>query len=365
MRRRDTLKIMSSALLAAQSLPISADTAPLRLAIVGLVHGHVGGFLRQAVEDDSIALVGVYDPTQALREQYAARYQFEPKHLFDNLDALLDRAKPEAVALMTSTFDHTEVVEKCASLGIHVMMEKPLAVSVEHGKRIENAARRYGIQVLVNYETTWYPSHHALKAQVETGAIGELRKFVVRDGHPGPQEIGCSDEFLNWLTDPIWNGAGALYDFGCYGANLATWLMNNQRPLSVSAVTQQIKPDVYPKVDDEATIIVEYPKAVAILQASWNWPYNRKDMDVYGTEGSIKALNGSDARIKIGSAVERELQTNALPAPHHNPLAYFKAVVRGAIKSDGLSSLHNNLIVTEILDAARQSAQTGKKILVS
>ncbi|MDP8242703.1 MAG: Gfo/Idh/MocA family oxidoreductase [Candidatus Hinthialibacter antarcticus] len=365
MQRRDAIQILSSAALASQTLISLADDAPLRLAIVGLVHGHVGGFLRQAVEDKAIELVGVFDPTQALREQYAGRYGFDSKHLFGNLDAMLDRAKPEAVALMTSTFDHTEVVEKCAARGVHVMMEKPLAVNIEHGARIERAAKRNGIHVLVNYETTWYSSHHALKAKVEDGAIGELRKFVVRDGHPGPKEIGCSDEFLNWLTDPVWNGAGALYDFGCYGANLATWLLNNQRPVSVTAITQQIKPNVYPNVDDEATIILEYPKAVAILQASWNWPYNRKDMDVYGTNGSIKALNNDNALIKIGGEKENPLATKALAAPHHNPLAYFKAVVRGAVKPGGLSSLQNNLIVNEILDAARRSAKTSEKVLLA
>ena len=67
-------------------------------------------------------------------------------------------------------------------------------------------------------------------------------------------------EFLAWLNDPKLNGGGALYDFGCYGADLMTWLMDGQRPISVTATTQQIKPDIYPRVDDEATIILTYPK---------------------------------------------------------------------------------------------------------
>ena len=92
-------------------------------------------------------------------------------------------------------------------------------------------------------------------------------------------------EFLAWLTDPEKNGAGALFDFGCYGANLMTWLMNDARPVSVTAVTQRIKPEIYAKVDDEATIILEYPGAQAIIQASWNWPFDRKDMEVYGRTG--------------------------------------------------------------------------------
>jgi len=123
------------------------------------------------------------------------------------------------------------------------MMEKPLAVSMEHARAIQQAARRSSIHVLVNYETTWYPSHELAYALVRRqGAVGELRKIVVRDGHQGPKEIGCPESFLSWLTDPVLNGGGAIMDFGCYGADLITWLMQGQRPLRVTAVTQQLKP---------------------------------------------------------------------------------------------------------------------------
>ena len=111
------------------------------------------------------------------------------------------------------------------------------------------------IHVLVNYETTWYRSNHAAFAIAHDGSIGEIRKVVVHYGHRGPKEIGVSPAFFAWLNDPVKNGAGALFDFGCYGADLMTWLMNGRRPDSVTAVTQRIKPDVYPRVDDEATIV--------------------------------------------------------------------------------------------------------------
>ena len=55
---------------------------------------------------------------------------------------------------------------------------------------------------------------------------------MVHDGHQGPKEIGVPPEFLNWLTDPAQNGAGALYDFGCYGVDLMTWLMHGETPLT-------------------------------------------------------------------------------------------------------------------------------------
>lgn len=189
--------------------------------------------------------------------------------------------------------------------------------------------------------------------------------MVVHDGHRGPKEIGVSDEFLEWLIDPKLNGGGAIMDFGCYGANLMTWLMNGDEPVSVTAVTQTHKPEIYGEVDDEATIILTYPEAQGIVQASWNWPYNRKDMHVYGVSGFAYAKD--DVNIDILYEEGEPLENRQLEdrnAPFSDPFSYFSGVVRGTItveKTD-LSSLENNITVMRILDAARKSAETGKTI---
>jgi predicted dehydrogenase len=272
---------------------------------------------------------------------------------------MLDRAKPVAVAAFTDTFDHLAVVEACARRRIPVMMEKPLAVSVEHGRGIERAAAEAKIPVLVNYETTWYPANRAVWALAkEQKALGEIRKVVVHDGHRGPKEINVQPEFLAWLIDPEKAGGGALFDFGCYGANLMTWLMDDARPRSVTAVTQQFKPEVYPHVDDEATVILAYPHAVAILQASWNWPFDRKDMEVYGRTGSVKTSGLDGVVVHFEGGAEAERKAPPLLPPEDDFVRYFAAVVRGERTPSGPSSLANNLVVTEILEAARKSAAT-------
>src|SRR5438270_6920457 len=157
--------------------------------------------------------------------------------------------------------------------------------------------------------------------------------MVVHVGHRGPKEIGVQPEFLSWLTDPARNGAGALFDFGCYGADLMTWLMQGAVPLTVTAVTQQLKPETYPHVDDEATVILTYPKAQAILQASWNWPFDRKDMEVYGATGEAITVRGDDLRVRRKEDVEeRQQSAPALAAPYNDPISYLIAVVYGEIK---------------------------------
>ena len=143
---------------------------------------------------------------------------------------MLQKTHPQAVLAYTNTYDHRRVVEICARHGIPVMMEKPMAVSAEDAHAIADAARKGNIQVLVNYETSWYRSNHAAYDMVHDKSIGDIRKVVVHDGHQGPKEINVAPEFFAWLNDPKLNGAGALYDFGCYGADLMTWLMDGQRP---------------------------------------------------------------------------------------------------------------------------------------
>jgi predicted dehydrogenase len=313
-----------------------------------------------------VQLVGVFDPDAALAQKYAQAYSFDKSVVFTDLGSMLDRTKPEAVATFTNTYDHAMVVEACASRKVHVMMEKPLAVSMEHAHRIEQAARRDGIHVIVNYETTWYRSHRAIWNLIkDQHAAGEIRKMVAMDGHQGPQEIHVQPEFLAWLTDPVKNGAGALFDFGCYGANLMTWLMDNQRPLSVTAMTQTFKPKIYARVDDEATILVEYPKAQGIIEGSWNWPYSRKDLEVYAEHGSAIAIGGNQLRVRLDPGQEETRTPVELPADERDSISYLTAVVRGRLKPSGLSSLENNLIVTEILTAARESARTGKKVAIA
>jgi len=342
---------------------LCAQPAPVRFALVGLVHDHARGFLPAASSRKDIQLVAIVEPDQVLAARYAKDYRLPDALFYPDLETMLDRVQPQAVAAFTSTFDHRRVVEVCAARGVHVMMEKPLAVNLDHARAIASAARAGRIQVIVNYETTWYPANHEAYSMIhERNEIGGLRKIVVHDGHQGPQEIGCSEAFLEWLTDPILNGGGALTDFGCYGAGLITWLMQGQRPTSVFAVTQQIKPHVYPKVDDEATIVLTYPQAQGIIQASWNWPFNRKDMEVYGRTGYVLVPDQSTLRVRRANVAETQAPVPSLAAPNNDPLSYLAAVVRGDMAPAGLSSLEINLIATEILDAARESAKTGQRV---
>ncbi len=335
---------------------LSTHTGPLRIGVVGLVHGHVEGLLNQANQRDDLQIVGIFEPNRALFDRLAAKYQLDPSLYHDSLEQMLDAAKPEAVSVMTSIKDHRLAVEACAPRGVHLLVEKPLAYSNKDAHRIEQLARQHGVLVLTNFESSWYASLREAKRLIDSGEMEPVRKMIFRHGHRGPQEIGCSPEFLAWLTDPVENGGGAIVDFGCYGAVLSTWLMNGERPLSVTASSATLKPAIYPRVDDDATIVVTYPTATAIIQASWAWTHDNKEADIFTERGSIHAGKWDELTTRQVNAPPQSLKPHPKPRPLENEWTYLRNVVRGQCAVDPLSSLEINLIAVDILDQARQSA---------
>ena len=366
---------LAPSLLPAQT-PVPANI-PIRVVIVGLVHGHVGGFLQALPNNSSATLVGIVEPDTTLAARYAKQFHLQQSLFSTDLESTLTTVHPDAVLVYTTILDHRRVIEAAAKHGISSMVEKPLSTTMDDALAIQRTAREHHVQVLVNYETTWYSSNAQAIKDVDVGTLGTLRKVIVHDGHEGPKEIGVGPEWLPWLTDPKQNGAGALFDFGCYGADLMTVLEKGATPTSVTAVAQTDKPDLYPNVDDDATVIVRYPGAQAVLMPSWTWTFARKDMELYGTQGVVTTV-GPDhllTQLKTAPAGKNSYQSPPaaptestappLPPDHRDSLSYLAAVLHGTVHPErdaDLSSLRTNMIVMQILTAARESAETGRTV---
>ncbi len=348
----------------AQDTP--AGPAPLRVAVVGVEHGHVEGFLRALPQHKDIEMVAIVEADKALAEKYEKRFNVSPTLFYPNIDAMVAAQHPQALLVYTAVGEHRKVIEQAAKYNLPVMVEKPLTISLDDALAIRKISREHHMPILVNYETTWYASNRAAYDDAEQGKLGTIRRVVAHDGHngPGPNGIHVQPEFLNWLTDPVENGAGALYDFGCYGVDLMTWLMHGETPTSVTAVVNHDQPDMYPKVDDDATIVIDYPHAQAVIQASWNWPFNRKDLEVYGSTGYANTVDATQMRVRFQhDRTEQSITAPPLNAPEDDSLHYLEAVLNGKIEAKGdLSALDTNVVVMQILDAARESARTGKTV---
>ncbi|MHA4871844.1 hypothetical protein ACXZ1M_29530 [Duganella sp. PWIR1] len=215
---------------------------------------------------------------------------------------------------------------------LHALAALLLAASCWVANAADSAPLRIGVVGLTHTHVHWLLGREQLKDieivgiveknrddLLRAGHIGDVRKVVVHDGHKGPKKLGVNQEFLDWLGDPV----------------------------------------------DEATIILTYPQAQAIVQASWNWPVARKDLEIYGVQGQLMADNRHQLRTRLSeSAEEKTLTLPERTYPDNDPFAYFKALIDGRItpgKYDP-SSIDNNMIVMEILDAAARSARQGKTI---
>jgi predicted dehydrogenase len=334
----------------------------LHVGIAGLSHDHVLGIMDQ-YKKGKVIIAGIAEADEQLVQRYKKRFQLPDSIFYESVSSMLMHIHPDAVLAFNPIAEHLAVVEACAPKGISVMVEKPLATTVIQAQRIETLTKQFHIHVWTNYETTWYPSNHrAYEMIYQEQSLGEIRKMIVHSGHQGPKEIGCSPDFLRWLTDPEKNGGGAVMDFGCYGANLMTWLMKGTAPVSVFAITRHIKPAVYPNVDDDATILLEYPGATGIIEASWNWPFGIKDLEIFGQKSYLHALNANQL-VKRDTIVYNDVPLKPIVYPDN--LSYLSAALKGEVSEvNDLSSLSNNLIVVRILEAARESAREGKRILL-
>ncbi|WDE95785.1 Gfo/Idh/MocA family oxidoreductase [Lentisphaera profundi] len=342
------------------------DKKPLRIAIIGLVHDHVHWMMLNRKKIGDIEIVAIVEANQELVKKYSQKYGFSTDIVFNTIEEMLAHIKPEAVTAFNMTSEHLKVVEACAPLGIHIMLEKPLATSLVDAKKMFNLANQYQVQLLTNYETSWYPSiRETYRLIHQENLIGEIRRIIINVGNRGPIEVGCKAEFIEWLIDPKFNGAGALADFGCYGTNLATWFMKGAPPTRVNCLTQQFKPELYPKVDDDATLILTYPKAQVIIQASWHWSLNRKDIEIYGSKGHIICKNSKDMIImKYGQGDARSQVAPPLDPGLYDGFAYLRKVIRenDPVRPFSPSALDNNLLVMRVYEAAKQSSETAQTI---
>jgi predicted dehydrogenase len=334
-----------------------------RVAIVGLDHDHVWELLKYLDAEADAELVAIAEPQAALVKEAKGQVRDSVK-FYSAYVPMLDEVRPEAVIVTTSNDRHLEILRECAKRHIHYSVEKPMATNAADAREMEELANQAGIKLMVNYWNAWVAPSRELFHRVRDGQVGPAQKIIVQYGHAGPKEIGVSEYFANWLYDPVKNGGGAIMDFGCYGAEWALWLKG--RPKGVQAIAQRLKVSQHNKVDDDATILLEYPDAMVIIEASWNWPHSMGRVQVFGPKGSLLATGNklfyrpTKDREKTGLEGE-PIALNTPQGATSNPVAYFVDCIRHDKPIEDPLSTRLNVQVMEILDAARESARTGRQ----
>src|SRR5205085_5639892 len=260
--------------------------------------------------------------------------------------------KPDGVIVTTENDRHLAILRECAKRHIHYSTEKPMATNAADAREMERLADKAGIKLMVNYWNAWVAPSYELFHRAKSGEIGPVQRIIVQYGHQGPKEIGISKEFGDWLYDPVKNGGGAIMDFGCYGAEMALFLRG--RPMRVYASARKLKADQHNKVDDEATIMLDYPDATAVIEPSWDWSYSMDRTYVFGPKGSLLSTR-SDLFERIASDQGTpptpdgaRLALGPLPHELSNPIAYMIDCIRNNKPVEDPLSAKLNVQVMEI-----------------
>lgn len=353
-------------LLAALAAPANmAAQSRTRLAIVGLDHDHVWGLLKVIAHEPEAELVGIADPHPELIEKAKAAAPPGVKFYSDYV-RMLDEVKPEGVIVTTANNRHLEILRACAKRKIHFFTEKPMAASGADAREMERVAREAGIKLMVNYWNAWQPTTQEALVRIKAGETGNVQKLIGQFGHAGPREIGVSKYFADWLYDPAKNGAGALMDFGCYGADWA--MMLKGRPQRVYASSLKLKTDQHNTVEDDATVLLEYPDGVGIMMPSWDWAYGKGQVQIFGPKGSLLVMGDrllfrpAQGEANAQNQDGAPLETLPVPPEKRNGVAYFIYCIRNDKPIEGLVSPEINVGVNEIIDAAKMSIRTGRAV---
>jgi predicted dehydrogenase len=342
-------------ILFALALPAAAQT---KVAVIGLVHSHVWGQLARMVKNDPAQLVGIYDTHPELIAE-AKKLGAADSLFFDNYTKMLDQTKPDFVWAFVENNRHLEIVKACGPRKIHVIFEKPLASTGKDAREIRDIAQKSGIFVMTNYQMAWWGANYTAKKLADTKALGPVYRLHGVVGHGGPSSTGARNSiFFEWLTDPNKNGAGALMDFGCYNALWWLWYMG--KPNSVFARVDHLQPDRFPKVEDNATIVLGNDRGVGLFEGSWDLPRSFQDLEVFGRTASVKMVNGA-----VESRKGRDTQSvpiEPLPPERADPLSYMVNAIKTKTAPEGLVAIDINVNVVEIIDAAKESIKTGRAV---
>jgi predicted dehydrogenase len=334
---------------------------PYKMAVVGLVHSHVWGHLADMVKGKDVTLVGVAEPNQELLAE-AKKAGVPDSLLTTDYKKMLDEKKPDLIWAFVENNRHLEIVEYAAPRKINVIFEKPLAASYKDALRIQEIANKAGIKVMCNYQMAWWPANYTAKKVADSGALGQVYRLHGVVGHGGPSSQGVRNAaFFSWLTDPVKNGAGALMDFGCYNALWSLWYLG--RPETVFAHVNHLRPDVFPKVEDNADLMLTYKNGIGLFEGSWDLPRSYQDLEVFGIKGSVYMKNGSVEQQEGRN--KTTIDITPLAPEDAEPIAYMTSRMRQNKPIEGMTSLDMNVQVVEIIEAAKESIRTNKPVALA
>jgi predicted dehydrogenase len=361
-----------------------------RLGIIGFAHMHINHLATIFGQHPQVEWVACADTPHVVELRSAPftrdwnRQQIIEKqkiaHVYDDYHEMLRREELDIAIVTGENAQHPAIVEACAEKGIHVCVEKPMAMSLSAALRMARASQAAGTTLLVNWPITWSPQVRAAKKLIDEGVIGRVLEVKWRGGsigplgprarHPGVQE--SAEEMSGVERGATWwhqaaAGGGAMLDYCCYGALVSRWLIGEQATAAMGMRANLASP--WGDADDNGVIVVRFPSAMALLEATWTtWHHGvATGPIVYGSEGTLVVdSKAPESAVRVARSDGRTVThlPEMLPAERDDVA---KEMIHHLESGDALHptlQLPLNLEVMAILDAGIRAAASQKMELV-
>ncbi|MBN1672039.1 MAG: Gfo/Idh/MocA family oxidoreductase [Kiritimatiellae bacterium] len=358
-----------------------------RVGILGLCHMHINHVAKTFVEHPRTDVVACADTVPLVPEKRKALFtrEWNREHMlnelgipksYDDYREMLAHERLDIVACCSENVYHPQIVEDCAAAGVHVCVEKPMAMSMPHALRMARAAREAGILMMIHWPLSFVANLSKVEALIQAGHIGKPLEFRLRIGHAGPLAPGASHPGIRdkgedlteseraatwWHQDAT--GGGALLDFGCYGAFAAPWILGEKAQAVFGVKANLGSP--WAEADDNGVMFVRFPGAMAILQGTWStWHHGvGPGPIVYGERGTLVVEPGTNgaSQVRLGRAGGGSEIFACGPLPDDRKDTAHEFITRletGEPLHPVLGTPHN-LEAAAILDAAVRSAANG------
>ena len=363
-----------------------------RVGVIGFAHMHVNALVQSFAKLPNVEWVACADtvPASTLRSDVPATRGHNLKRavetlgipkVYDDYREMLAAERFDIVIFCPENARHGEVAEAIAEHGAHMLTEKPMAATLSEAQRMARASRHRHLALAVNWPSAWDPAVRKAHQLVRSGEIGEPLEVKWRNGpslgplshgshHPGNTvvtgELTAEELGREWWYRAA-DGGGALLDYCCYGAILASWFLD-QRAVAVSGMAVNLR-SPFGDVEDLAHLAVRFPSSLAVLEGSWITyvPGVPTGIVVYGTDGTL-VVSGGEVKVykRRGSGEPSAVfRGDPLPTGRDDVAKEFLHHLETGEPLHPLLDLELNLRSMAILDAGRRSVKSGKTELVN
>lgn len=306
---------------------------------------------------DHSSVVAVMSRKEEKVKSYAERHGVAK--YYTDVKSLIEDPEVNAIYIATPPNVHRAQVEHAARCGKHILLEKPMAPTVEDCRYMNDIGRKHGVQIIVAYYRRFFPVVQKIKELLDRGAIGRpIRARALLTDFYQPREDGERA----WLTDYAISAGGFMMDAGIHRLDLFSHFFGAAK--DVSAYTDTVHFNFEPGVDDSSTVIIRFMNGVhATAEFNWNIGLPLDEFEISGTEGRIFSRNLGAGELEIVNTSGTE--TFQLPPPtytHQNLVSHFVHCLRTG--EQNVLSGEAGMVASQICLAAYESSRTRKVVSV-